>query len=31
MVYRLDDSLWFPDPEEAVKEYDDLVAVGGGR
>lgn len=29
MVYRLDDSLWFPDPEEAVKEYDDLVAVGG--
>ena len=30
VVYRLeDDSVWFPDPEEAVAEYDGLLAVGG--
>ena len=30
MVYKLEnDSLWFPDPEEAVAEYEGLVAVGG--
>lgn len=29
-VYRLEeDSVWFPDAEEAVAEYDGLVAVGG--
>ena len=29
-VYRLDDeSIWFPDPEEANGEYDGLLAVGG--
>ena len=24
-----DDSIWFPDPEEADGEYDGLLAVGG--
>ena len=29
-VYRLDDdSIWFPDPEEADGEYDGLLAVSG--
>lgn len=30
MIYRLDrKSLWFPDPEEAVDEYNGLLAIGG--